>query len=111
MVSTPLKNISQDRNLPQIGMKIKNVLKPPPSFPIFLEPQTLDDTLPSPPAIFRPSPLSSQRYFHHAGTADGEEHEGREVIPWRHPGAMVMAEKLLRFYQKSDGESVDELRF
>ena len=30
VVSTPLKNISQDGNLPQIGMKIKTYLKPPP---------------------------------------------------------------------------------
>ena len=25
VVSTPLKNISQDGNLPQVGMKIKNI--------------------------------------------------------------------------------------
>ena len=32
MVSTPLENIiSQNRNLPQIGVKIKKCLKPPPS--------------------------------------------------------------------------------
>ena len=31
MVSTQLKIISQIRNLPQIGVKIKNYLKPPPS--------------------------------------------------------------------------------
>ena len=31
MVSTKLKNISQIGNLPQIGVKIKKYLKPPPS--------------------------------------------------------------------------------
>ena len=31
MVSTPLKNISQNGNLPHIGVKIKQYLKPPPS--------------------------------------------------------------------------------
>ena len=31
MISTPLKNISQNGNLPQIGVKIKKYLKPPPS--------------------------------------------------------------------------------
>ena len=31
VVSTPLKNISQNGNLPQIGMKIKKYLKPPTS--------------------------------------------------------------------------------
>ena len=31
VVSTPLKNISQNGNLPQIGVKIKKCLKPPPS--------------------------------------------------------------------------------
>jgi len=30
VVSTPLKNISQIGNLPQVGMKIKISLKPPP---------------------------------------------------------------------------------
>ena len=30
VVSTPLKNISQNVNLPQIGVKIKKHLKPPP---------------------------------------------------------------------------------
>ena len=30
VVSTPLKNISQNGNLPQVGMKIKTYLKPPP---------------------------------------------------------------------------------
>ena len=30
MVSTHLKNISQNGNLPQVGMKIKNLWKPPP---------------------------------------------------------------------------------
>ena len=30
VVSTPLKNISQNGNLPQIGMEIKKYLKPPP---------------------------------------------------------------------------------
>ena len=29
LVSTPLKNISQNGNLPQVGMKIKKYLKPP----------------------------------------------------------------------------------
>ena len=31
MVSTPLKNISQTGSLPQVGVKIKTCLKPPPS--------------------------------------------------------------------------------
>ena len=59
-------------------------------------PQMLDDTLPSPPAIFRPSPLPSQRYLRHGrhrhgdagGCADGEEDEGSKLVrpwPW-HPG-------------------------
>ena len=30
VVSTPLKNISQNGNLPQIGVKMKKYLKPPP---------------------------------------------------------------------------------
>ena len=30
---TPLKNIRQNGNLPQIGVKIKNILKPPSSYP------------------------------------------------------------------------------
>ena len=32
VVSTQLKNISQNGNLPQVGMEIKKKLKPPPSF-------------------------------------------------------------------------------
>ena len=31
VVSTQLKNISQNGNLPQVGVKIKKYLKPPPS--------------------------------------------------------------------------------
>ena len=31
VVSTPLKNISQNRNLPKVGVKIKKYSKPPPS--------------------------------------------------------------------------------
>ena len=37
MVSTHLKNISQNGNLPQIGVKIKKYLKPPPSLVAFFE--------------------------------------------------------------------------
>jgi len=37
VVSTPLKNISQNGNLPQIVVKIKKkCLKPPPSFCLFI---------------------------------------------------------------------------
>jgi len=32
VVSTPLKNISQIESFPQVGVNIKNILKPPPSF-------------------------------------------------------------------------------
>ena len=35
MVSTHLKNISQNGNLPQIGVKIKKYLKPPPRLRLF----------------------------------------------------------------------------
>ncbi len=35
VVSTPLTNISQNGNLPQIGVKIKKYLKPPPKYNIW----------------------------------------------------------------------------
>ena len=37
MVSTPLKNISQNGNLPQIGGENKKYLKPPPSISLLVE--------------------------------------------------------------------------
>ena len=35
VVSTPLKNISQIGSFPQVGVKIKKSLKPPPRPPFF----------------------------------------------------------------------------
>ena len=46
MVSTHLKNISQNGNLPQVGVKIKTYLKPPPrSYYDFLSIPTLGSAL------------------------------------------------------------------
>jgi len=39
VVSTPLKNISQNGNLPQIGVRIKKYLKPPPRLFLLLSPK------------------------------------------------------------------------
>ena len=63
MVSTPLKNISQIGNLPQIGVNIKNVWNHHPVFPLpFLQPThtyPMVTTLPPPSWHARRSPKSS----------------------------------------------------